>query len=676
MKKKNITIIILIVSLVVFAGSTILYKALQDENKLTLTEKKYISEKNSNLISINVINDSNVFGNAGQGVFYDFLEDFKTDRELKFNIITKAMNSTMTGLSLANSNKVPEGAKVFYTDHFVLVSKKEKNIATLENLSGTVGFLSKDSGTLNKYINNYSLTNKAYETKDTLLNALTKSEVEYILVPMFEYLDTILDNLYVINFHLGDAKNYYYLSMGNDETLNSILTKYYNKWMEKEFTNSFDTHEFYTFTKNLKITEKELDMISSKDYIIGYTENAPYIIKSGGSTGGIVNEYLTRFTDFSGLEFEYKEYKNYSKLNKAIANQKIDLYLNDYNYTSNYQNLKSLYNMEISFIMNDNDIRVFTSLESIKNETIYVLENSKAHSYLLGQGIKVITFKNVQNVKKIMKENNIIALDSESYLTLNKGKKLKINERFTIITDITYDISSKADTMFNRLLSYYISTIDKNEIKYAGITNYNSTSKSGALVQNIVKIAGTIIFVIVTGTYIVFKYNSRIRIRNKIKKNEKIKYIDMLTSLKNRNFLTENLQIWNQNTIYPQAIIVINLNSIQELNDTYGYLEGDKQIQSAANVLIKTQLDNTEIMRTDGNEFTIYMLGYNEKQVLSYIKKLNKEFKNLPHDKSAAIGFSMIEDDVKLIDDAINEATEQMKKNKELFQGEIIDEKI
>ena len=156
-----------------------------------------------------------------------------------------------------------------------------------------------------------------------------------------------------------------------------------------------------------------------------------------------------------------------------------------------------------------------------------------------------------------------------------------------------------------------------------------------------------------------------------------MKYIDILTSLKNRNFLNENIPIWNQNTIYPQAIIILDLNKIQEINDSYGYLEGDKQIQAVANALIKTQLDNSEIMRTDGNEFTIYMVGYSERQVISYIKKLTKEFKNLPYDKEAAIGFSMIEDDVKLIGDAINEATERMKENKALaLEEDIEDEKI
>ena len=115
---------------------------------------------------------------------------------------------------------------------------------------------------------------------------------------------------------------------------------------------------------------------------------------------------------------------------------------------------------------------------------------------------------------------------------------------------------------------------------------------------------------------------------------------------------------------------------IQELNDSYGYSEGDKQIQAAANALIKTQLDNSEIMRTDGNEFTVYMVGYSEKQLISYVKKLTKEFKNLPHDKDAAIGFSMIEDDVKLISDAINEATEKMKENKSNTTGNKDEKKI
>ena len=76
------------------------------------------------------------------------------------------------------------------------------------------------------------------------------------------------------------------------------------------------------------------------------------------------------------------------------------------------------------------------------------------------------------------------------------------------------------------------------------------------------------------------------------------------------------------------------------------------------------QLDNSDIMRTDGNEFLVYLVGFTQKQVTNYIHKLNKEFKKLPYEYGAEFGYSMINDNVKTIEDAILEATDEMKKGK------------
>ena len=138
----------------------------------------------------------------------------------------------------------------------------------------------------------------------------------------------------------------------------------------------------------------------------------------------------------------------------------------------------------------------------------------------------------------------------------------------------------------------------------------------------------------------------------------------MLTSLKNRNYLNTHMNEWNDNKVYPQAIVVIDLNNIKYINDNYGYEEGDSVIGMASNILINTQLENTDIIRTDGNEFLVYMVGYDDKKVIAYIRKLYKELQQLPHEFGAALGYSMIEDDIKTIDDAINEATLDMRKNK------------
>ena len=143
-----------------------------------------------------------------------------------------------------------------------------------------------------------------------------------------------------------------------------------------------------------------------------------------------------------------------------------------------------------------------------------------------------------------------------------------------------------------------------------------------------------------------------------------MKYYDYLTNLKNRNYLTENIEKWNQNTIYPQTIVIVDLNNVKYINDTFGHAEGDNLIQQAANILIKTQLEDSEIIRTDGNEFLIYLVGHDEKQLSNYIHKLYRTFRELPHGYGAALGYSVIEDDLKLMDDAINEATLDMRTNK------------
>ena len=152
------------------------------------------------------------------------------------------------------------------------------------------------------------------------------------------------------------------------------------------------------------------------------------------------------------------------------------------------------------------------------------------------------------------------------------------------------------------------------------------------------------------------------------KKQNVLKYNDMLTNLKNRNYLNDNIEKWDNTRIYPRTIAIIDLNNVKYVNDNYGHEEGDQLIIKAAGILVNTQLENSEIIRTDGNEFPIYLVGYSERQISTYTKKLSKEMKNLPHEFGAALGFSMITDEIKTLDDAINEATLEMITNKEDYK--------
>ena len=671
MKKiKNKKLLILFLALFIVLGGFFAYRLLQDENKLTVTEKKFITSNDNKVINVSIINDTNIFGNNGEGVFYDFLHNLEDEYNLSFNIITTKSSDDNSGeVMLTKDTKMSSHATKVYDDHFVLVSSNVNSLYNEREIVGNVGILSKNSSISSKI--KLSGNIKEYENKDDLLKALEGGEVTYVIVPRIEYMNTILSKGYYINYHFSDIKDHYFIDYNgvNGEILASIMTKYLNGWQE-EYKESFYRNEFKTFTSNLNISEKEIDKLNNKVYTYGFVSNPPYDVNSTKTYGGIMKEYLDSFSNMGDIEVKYKSFKNLSKLKKAINKKEVDLYTNYYGITSDYTLVNTSYNIDISIVMNDSDKRVYSSLDGIKDETLYARKNTLVAKYLADQGIKVKTFNKTKEIKKLLTNNNIVAIDKYEYEFYQKSKKIDASVRFTESINEEYNMYASSSANFNKLLASYINYTDKNDMTYSGLNSASIAQKYGKMIYRITKYAGLLILGILVVGYVLYKHGKKIHIKKKIKKADKIKYVDLLTSLKNRNFLNENIPIWNRNTIYPQAIIVANINEVQGLNDDYGYEAGDKQIKAVANVLIKSQLDNSEIMRADGNEFIIYLVGYSEKRVLSYIKKLNKEFKNLPYDRGVAIGFSMIDNDLKLVDDAINEATEKMKGNKELMQGD------
>ena len=87
--KKSIryTIIsIVLIALAVFTASVVL-NIVNDKNKLTVEEKKWLNTNLSTLQSVSVLNNSPVFGNSGYGVFFDFISDFVSPTKYSFCIM-------------------------------------------------------------------------------------------------------------------------------------------------------------------------------------------------------------------------------------------------------------------------------------------------------------------------------------------------------------------------------------------------------------------------------------------------------------------------------------------------------------------------------------------------------------------------------------------------------------
>ena len=49
---------------------------------------------------------------------------------------------------------------------------------------------------------------------------------------------------------------------------------------------------------------------------------------------------------------------------------------------------------------------------------------------------------------------------------------------------------------------------------------------------------------------------------------------------------------WEDCSVFPQSIVMVDLNNVKYVNDNYGHEAGDKLIVQAASVLVNTQLEN------------------------------------------------------------------------------------
>lgn len=664
MKKKK-SIIIIIISILVVIGIAIgLYFILNDKDKLTVSERNWVNQNIGTIQNINVINNVNVFGKNGSGVFYDFISDFETEYGLSINPITFNEGSNPSGISFGVKNIVDDNDILFYTDHYVLVGKNNDYISTEEDLNGkNIDILSKDLSYVSKYVKKASnVVFKQFENIDEIILDMNENDT-YMLVPLMEYLDTILSKDYKVVYHFSDIKEYYVLSLSDDK-LSSVLKKYYNKW-NNEFDNVYNDNLFKTFTSAMNITDTEVDSMQSITYNYGFVNASPYEVILGGKYGGIVAVYLSNFSKFADIEFNFVKYKTFNKFMKAVNNKDIDLYFNYYNFTDDFYQTDGI-SIEYVIAARRDNSTVIKSIYSLIGETVYVQENSKIYDYIKNiSDINIKTFSTTKDLFKLNKKDVFIILDKNTFDYYSDNKLDNYTGRYEDFISNEYTFKVRTNSALYRLLDKYIGVMDENKLVIEGLNNHYDTIKSGNIITKIAEYILLILLLVVLIIFIIFKKSKRISIARKIKKDDKMKFIDQLTSLKNRNFLNENIETWNNNTIYPQTIVVIDLNKIQEINDLYGYNEGDKQIKALANILVKTQLDNSEIMRTDGNEFVIYLVGYSQKQVSNYIFKLNKEIKKLPYEFGAEFGFSMIQDDIKTIEDALNEAVEDMKKNKE-----------
>ena len=669
--KNRKKVIIFVSIIVILILGFLVYNYLTKEDKITtlnLFEKQWIENNKNNVIDMSIIDEIPVLSYNGEGIIIDFLNSLNKETNLSFNKVSyKIGDEVKSDYSFKLVDKIEESDILIYEDNYVLATKKETYV-TIEDLKDlTIGVLNSNLNNVNNYLYNADVSYKTFETENDMIEEFNKKDTSLNAIVLLKTtnLKQLIDNSYKIAYNISDYKKYYILDLGSTEKLNTILTKYYKKWASNNYEELYNKYLSKNYLNFKNITDSETVKFRSKRYVYGFIENAPYDTLLDNRLAGINYKLLAEFSDLTNAEISYKKYTNINQLIAAFNANEIDLFY-ETNYTDDYKidvyRTVPIYDNNIVILKHSSNDKIINSIKSLDN--VVTIENSKLANFFTTNNVTVKAYSNMLDLVDNVSESDIIAMDLYSYnYYSNYLKDYIILNQFSI-GDISFAIRNISDNkIFSEFLDFYIRFNDSQKFITSGLGELLLVDRTPLILKNFAIILGSIVGILLIVLAII-----KIKPKKKktiLSKQDKLRYIDALTSLKNRNYLNASIEKWDNSETYPQTIIIVDLNNVAYINDNYGHSEGDIVIKQAANILITNQIENSEIIRTNGNEFLIYLVGYEEKQVVSYMRKLNKELKELKHGFGSAIGYSMINDAIKTIDDAINEATLDMKNNKE-----------
>lgn len=675
-KKNNKLIITLMVIVLILVSVTIFILNYSFNNtSLTILEKKWISDNSTSMLDVNTYNDIPLYGENGNGIIFDFLNRFTEEYSIAFNRISYITSSDTQYRDIAfkvipGTARLASNDILMYTDYYSLLSNDDKIIKNIRDINNyKIGIMKNDNERIKYHLGDQVNDYIEYDNVEDLVKALSGDSIEYIILPTNQYIGEIAKNDLYINYKFASLNNKYILTV-NDDTLYSIFNKFYINYTDKYFDEDYSREFLNTYFDSLDVTDVNRENYNSKIYNFGYVTDMPYIEGNGDTVNGIIAKYLDNFEKIANVEFSYNEYYKIENLNKDIGTDKIDISYNSDLVTIDKDNT-SIVLADIptnrKYVVLSKEYFSADSIQGLNNyDNVYTIKDSYLDMLAKKYNIVTKSFSNSDQLLRNINEESIVLIDYNTYKYYQDKKFNDFKVIYTDTINVTYNFTlnnKDGNKTFNGLFKTYLSLVDFNDVAL----EYNNSVSSVTLeqIKNVSKyllILFSVLFVFLLISFILLNKKKKQKLVNH---NDKLKYIDMLTSLKNRNYLNNNMKKWSNNRIYPKAVIVVDLNNIKYINDNYGHEEGDNVIKKAANILIVNQLENTDIMRTDGNEFLIYLLGYNEKQIVAYCHKIFKDLKNLPHGFGATLGHSMILDDVKSVEDAINEANIEMREAKE-----------
>ncbi len=158
------------------------------------------------------------------------------------------------------------------------------------------------------------------------------------------------------------------------------------------------------------------------------------------------------------------------------------------------------------------------------------------------------------------------------------------------------------------------------------------------------------------------------------KAREKLRYIsfhDPLTNLRNRVFLEEEMERLDTERQLPISIIMLDINGLKFVNDSFGHKEGDQLIKRAANIISSCCRKEDIVARFGGDEFVLLLPQTPEFEAEKIHKRILSRCEQTKEDRisvSLSLGVAAKGNPGESLKEVLNLAEDRMYKNK-LFKS-------
>ena len=161
---------------------------------------------------------------------------------------------------------------------------------------------------------------------------------------------------------------------------------------------------------------------------------------------------------------------------------------------------------------------------------------------------------------------------------------------------------------------------------------------------------------------------------------------DLLTGLKNRRAFYSTMKSLfaprSRDNLKISALVMMDLDNLKHINDTYGHDYGDRYIQITAEAFMESAPPDTVISKISGDEFFLFMHGYSSKaEIRDAVAKVQecvaRKRLPLPNKEACQIkisgGIAWYPDDSKRFEELMKFADFAMNRVKQVKKGELID---